>query len=280
MLIGQLRRLVRDRLREEGLPTPDLDARLLVAHALGMSVSELLLHEDDDVAPEKEAHVHAVCALRLKGMPVGRIAGEREFYGRRFFLNAATLEPRPDTEVLIDAVLARASADHPLTIADIGTGSGAIAVTLLAELPQSCAVAVDVAEDALVAARNNASLHSVLDRLLLVRADYASALGNGYDWLVSNPPYIRQSVLATLSKDVLDHDPILALDGGKDGLSAYRSICTGAARLLKRGGRIALEIGFDQADDVKKTLRHHDFGAIEIIRDLSGNDRVVVGRLE
>jgi release factor glutamine methyltransferase len=278
--IGQLYRSVRDRFRLAGLPTPDLDARLLVSAALGLPLSELVFREHEEAASDAitlaEAHAHK----RLAGMPVGRILGEREFYGRRFLLNQATLEPRPDTETLIDAVLERCTAEEAPVMCDIGTGTGAIAITLLAELPRSRMIAVDLSEQALECTAGNAALHGVGERLLTVRADYTSALRpeEGFDWVVSNPPYIRTAVLAELSREVIHHDPELALDGGEDGLTAYVRILTDAEKLLRSGGWIALEIGFDQGVDLKKQLRHHGFVEIEIIKDLAGNDRVVVAR--
>jgi release factor glutamine methyltransferase len=282
--IGRLYRSVRDRFRAAGLPTPELDAKLLVGDALGLPVSALVLREDEAADDAAVALAESHAQKRLGGMPVGRILGAREFYGRRFLLNEATLEPRPDTETLVDAVLDRSGTDDTLALCDIGTGSGAIAVTLLAERRNFRAVAVDLSVAALDCAARNAELHGVGGRLLPVCADYTSALkpaeacprGAGFDWVVSNPPYIRTAVLAELAREVIHHDPVLALDGGKDGLAAYRRIVADAARLLAPGGRIGLEIGHDQAADVEKQLRHHGFGEIEIIGDLSGNDRVAL----
>lgn len=286
MEIGQLYRSVRDRFRDAGLETPELDARLLVSAALDLPVSALVLRDTEPAGEAACAMAQAYAARRVDGMPVGRILGERDFYGRSFLLNDAMLEPRPDTETLIEAVLARSGADEPLTVCDIGTGSGAIAVTLLAERPGCRAVAVDLSLEALSGARRNAELHGVGDRFLPVCADYTRALkpaaaapsGDGFDWVISNPPYIRTGVLSGLSREVIQHDPVLALDGGDDGLAAYRVIVADAAHLLRKGGHIALEIGYDQADDLKKQLRHHGFGAIEIIEDLAGNDRVALAQ--
>ena len=280
MTIGRLYRSVRDRFRAAGLPTPDLDAKLLVSAALGVEVSALVLRDHEDADPAAAELAETYARKRLDGTPVGRILGEREFYGRRFLLNAATLEPRPDTETLIDAVLTRCAPDDALTVCDIGTGTGAIAVTLLAELPRARMIAVDLSKEALFCACRNAELHGVADRFLPVCADYTSALRpeGGFDWVVSNPPYIRTAVLQELSREVIQHDPMLALDGGENGLTAYLRIVADAVHLLRSGGGIALEIGFDQGEDLKKQLRHHGFGAIEIIRDLSGNDRVAIAR--
>lgn len=260
------------------MATPDLDARLLVSAALSLPVADLVLREDADVAEENAVRARIYENLRLEGMPVGRILGERDFYGRRFLLNAATLEPRPDTETLVDAVLARTDPEETGVMCDIGTGTGAIAVSLLAERRRYRVIAVDLSEEALQCALRNAVLHGVGDRFHPVCADYMSSLGSGLDWVVSNPPYIRSSVLAGLDKEVNQHDPILALDGGDSGLEAYLRIVADAALLLRPGGGIALEIGYDQADELKKQLRHHGFVAIEIIRDLSGNDRVALAR--
>ncbi|KZM50491.1 peptide chain release factor N(5)-glutamine methyltransferase [Labrenzia sp. OB1] len=278
MRIGQLYRQVRDRFRQSGLATPDLDARVLVSAALNVPVSALVLREDEDIPEGNADRALAYETLRLNGMPVGRILGERDFYGRKFALNAATLEPRPDTETLVDAVLARVDPQEAGVMCDIGTGSGAIAVTLLAERPGYRMIAVDLSEEALQCALGNAALHDVEDRFNPVCADYTSCLGAGLDWVVSNPPYIRSSVLAGLDREVNQHDPLLALDGGDSGLEAYLRIVADAAVLLRPGGGIALEIGYDQADYLKKQLRHHGFVAIEIIKDLSGNDRVALAR--
>ncbi len=282
MLTGDLYRQVRDRFRSAGLETPELDARLLVSAALGISVSDLVLREHDPVPGDFSGQVASYAEKRLAGMPVGRILGEREFYGRRFLLNAATLEPRPDTEVLIDAVLARTDPDGRYLMCDVGTGTGAIAVTLLAECPNTRMIAVDLSLEALTCAAGNADLHCVRERFFPLCSDYLSALGptdeGSLDWVVSNPPYIRTSVLRELAAEVIQHDPVVALDGGESGLDAYVRIIGEAELLLKSDGRIALEIGYDQAAQVENQLRYHGFGEIEVITDLSGNNRVVVAR--
>lgn len=278
MKIGMLYRQIRDRFRSAGLETPDLDAKLLVSSALGITVSDVLLKETDEAPDVGTSKALGYCDQRLKGVPVGRVLGEREFYGRSFCLNPATLEPRPDTEALIDAVLNHCDPDKPLKMCDIGTGTGAIAVTLLAELPEAQMVAVDISEDALSCAAMNAKRNQVLDRFMPVQANYADPLKAGFDWIVSNPPYIRTQVLEELDAEVKDHDPILALDGGADGLEAYRQIISRAVHILTPGGCIALEIGYDQASEVKNQLRHHGFENIDIIQDLGGRDRVATAR--
>ncbi|SHN00869.1 peptide chain release factor N(5)-glutamine methyltransferase [Roseibium suaedae] len=277
MELGALWREVRNSLRSAGCETADLDAKALVSGALDLSISEVILRDGDEVSTEKAAYIQSLATQRAQGVPVGRLLGWREFWGMRFALNPATLEPRPDTEILVEAVLARTVPGRPLRFADIGTGTGAIAVALLSELPEADCLAVDLSPEALSCAIANADRLGVGKRFHPVVSDYASALSGELDWLVSNPPYIRSEVIEGLDRDVRDHDPMLALDGGADGLAAYRTLTAEAQKLLKNGGRIAFEIGFDQAADVSDLLTGAGFVNIEIIQDLGGNDRVVLG---
>lgn len=286
LTVGMLYRQLRDQFRQAGVSTPDIDAKFLVCAVLNLSVSELFLREDLPVSQDLEDCARAFSEKRLAGVPVGRILAEREFFGRSFELVPSTLEPRPDTETLVDLVLSRCERGKPAFFCDVGTGSGAIAVTLLAELPFSRAMGLDVSFEALACAQRNAEAHGVSDRFLPVCANYCETLqtqpSNSFDvtidWIVSNPPYIRTADLQKLSREVIENDPLLALDGGEDGLDAYKKIIYQAKNLLSPGGNIALEIGFDQADSVRKLLLFHLFKDIEIVQDLSGNDRVLVAR--
>jgi len=279
LTVGELYRSVRDRFRAAGLVTADLDARVLVAHAAGLTPMELFLREDDSLAGQTRETAEEFAASRLSGIPVGRLVGEREFFGLSFRLNPATLEPRPDTETLVEAVLSRTLADDAFTFADLGTGTGAIAVSILVNRQAARGVAVDLSEMALECACGNAQRHGVGSRLALVRSDYAASLASGFDWVVSNPPYIATGVIAGLDESVRNHDPFLALDGGEDGLDAYRIIARQARGVLKPGGTIALEIGFDQAESVPDLLAGSGYKGIEITTDLSGNPRVVLARV-
>ncbi|WP_106753825.1 peptide chain release factor N(5)-glutamine methyltransferase [Pannonibacter carbonis] len=273
---GTLYRLLRDRFREAHVPTPELDARILVAAALGIEPGALLLSQDFAVSDDAAALATRYGERRLSGAPVGRILGQREFFGLGLELSSGTLEPRPDTEILVEAVLAR-SVDRALRLADLGTGTGAILLALLAHLPQAQGLAVDLSMDALATARRNAVRHGLSDRVLFLCGDYAAALAGGLDVIVSNPPYISHPELAVLAPEVALHDPVLALDGGVDGLDAYRRIVPEAADLLVQGGLLALEIGAAQGASVGGLLRHHHFQGVEILRDLAGLDRVVLG---
>lgn len=278
MDIGTLSREIRDLFRRHDIETADLDARLLVAAALGMNVSDIILHSADEASERACDQARAHAEKRLSGMPVGRILGSREFWGLEFALNDATLEPRPDTETLVEAVLARCPAESPFRFADVGTGTGAIAVSILTERTRAQCLATDIAEEALECAQANAVFHGVAGRFQPVLADFGESLGEGLDWIVSNPPYIRSEVVDGLDREVIDHDPRRALDGGSDGLVAYRAIIDCARRCLRQNGRIALEIGFDQGEAVSALLSAAGFLDIEIIQDLAGNDRVIVAK--
>lgn len=273
---GTLYRDWRDRFRDAQLPTADLDARILVAAALGIEPGALVLDPRESITQESLVRAADYGARRLAGEPVGRILGRREFFGLELGLSSATLEPRPDTEILVEAVLTRVKPGM-LRLADLGTGTGAIVLALLSQWPEAIGLAVDLSPEALATARANAQRHGLSDRVLFLCADYASALAGGLDVIVSNPPYISHAELGELASNVLDHDPLLALDGGVDGLDAYRQIAPQSFTLLDEGGLLALEIGCAQGASVAALVCDAGFQRVETLQDLSGLDRVVLG---
>jgi len=279
LTVGEYYRSVRNRFRAAGMDTADMDARLLVAFAAGMAPMDLFLREDDPLPQDIRSAAEELASARLSGVPTHRILGEREFFGLTFRLNSATLEPRPDTETLVEAVLARTQPNDAFTFADLGTGTGAIAISLLVNRQNARGVAVDLSGPALECAYDNAQHHGVGDRVLFAQSDYAAAVGGDLDWIISNPPYIATPVIQSLDESVRKHDPVLALDGGQDGLDAYRTIANQARGALRPGGSIGLEIGFDQAESVSHLLAGSGYKDIEITMDLSGNPRVVLARL-
>ncbi|KZL16566.1 Release factor glutamine methyltransferase [Pseudovibrio axinellae] len=271
---------VRGLFRDAQLAEADLDARVLVAEASGYEPKNLALHYDEGVSAQAHAKISKYVEQRLAGKPVGRILGKREFWGLEFSLSAATLEPRPDTETLIEATLAFCQAhgglDKPWVFADIGTGTGAVAIALLSELPNAVCVAVDVSEEALQTARQNAANNDVLKRFLTVCGSYLDPLARSFDFVVSNPPYIRSAVIEGLSHEVKQHDPMLALDGGVDGLTAYKELIGNAKRVLKTNSALLMEIGFDQANELINLTRELVGLEVRCERDLAGQPRVVV----
>ncbi|MGH2341310.1 peptide chain release factor N(5)-glutamine methyltransferase [Segnochrobactraceae bacterium EtOH-i3] len=271
-------RQLRDRFRVAGLMTPELDARLLVALALGIPPERLPFLGQEPVSTAVRTAAEAYARRRLSGEPVGRIRGVREFWGLPFRLSPATLEPRADTETLISAALALmadGTPERPLRIADIGTGSGAILVALLSEWPHAIGTGIDISAEAIQTARENAVAAGVGGRAFFAVGNYLAPLAPGYDLIASNPPYIPAAEIATLAPEVRDHDPRRALDGGVDGLDAYRAILAAAAGRLTAGGLLLLEIGAGQEHDVGRIAETAGLPVCGHHRDLAGHVRVL-----
>ena len=264
---------------EKGVDTPRLDAEVLLSHILGKDRLYLYTHFDQPLTPEELARYRDSVKKRVLRWPVAYIIGYKEFMGHRFAVSPAVLVPRPDTEILVEAAAERLSLVSSPVIADIGTGSGAIIVSLLTLLPQATGVAVDISPQALTVARANAVNNGVTDRLAVQEGDFLTPLAGGsFDALVSNPPYIPAGDISGLSAEVRQ-EPRLALDGGDDGLAFYRRIMTGGPTLLAPGGFIAVETGAGQAPAVAALAREQGLEKIEIIKDLAGIERVVIAAI-
>lgn len=280
--LDDLWRRGRDRLRTAGIDTPELDARVLLRHAAGLSREALVLRGGETAAPEVAAAFDTLVAARLAGRPVARLIGRREFYGVELALGPATLEPRPDTETLVGAVLARTAPDRGMRITDLGTGTGAVLIALLLARPRARGIGTDISMQALAVARANARAAGLGGRAGFVASAWAARSLPRADVLVSNPPYIGRGEISALPREVRGHDPLRALVAGGDGLSAFRAIARALPRLVVPGGLIALEIGHAQAGAVTRIL--HEAGArlrgpgLGVVRDLAGRDRVVVAR--
>lgn len=256
-----------------GLDTPVLDARLIVQHALGVDWNTLFMAADQPLAEDQRAKLEAGLARRAAREPVSRIVGHRHFWTLNLQVTPDTLDPRPDTETLIEAaVAAMPDRTTPLTILDLGTGTGALLIALLKEYPEATGLGVDMSAGALAVAKANAASHGVSDRAAFRLGSWADGIDGPFDLVVSNPPYIEQGDLAGLPPEVREYDPMVALDGGADGLDAYRAIVPTLAALLAPGGLAVLEIGEGQGDAVvalaeashlKMTERRRDLGNIE-----------------
>jgi len=261
-----------------GIEDPAAETRILIGGLLGLERSDFLSKGDRVLTEDECLRVDDALQRRLTGEPPFRILGRRAFYGLDLTLSAATLEPRPDTEILVETVLEHLKdrGSEALSIVDLGTGTGAILLALLSELPAARGLAVDLAEGALATARENAALNGLLARFDTALGPWFAPVSGTFDVIVSNPPYIPSAVIATLAVEVRDHDPRLALDGGKDGLDAYRAIAGGAMAHLKPGGLVAVETGFDQRISVERVFVDCGFELIEARKDYGGNDRVQV----
>jgi release factor glutamine methyltransferase len=230
--------------------------------------------ESEAVNADGAARVAALLQRRMTGESVARIIGEREFYGLVFGLNAATLEPRPDTELLVDLALTKLPARG--RVLDLGTGTGCIPIATLVNRLDATGLATDLSAEALEMAQRNAARHGVEARLALAQGSWFAAVGEErFDVITSNPPYIRSDVVETLAPEVRDFDPRLALDGGPDGLAPYRILAEHSLRHLAAGGSVLVEIGFDQGEAVSALFREAGFGAVTVHTDLGGLDRVV-----
>ena len=252
------------------------ECRRLAGHVLGLDFTALTIGGDRPISPDEARRLAAIARRRLAGEPLARLTGTAPFWGRDFALAPATLIPRPDTETLVEAVLKRFGDDRAFVFADLGVGSGVLLVTLLAERPLAFGLATDLSLEALVTARENATTHGVADRAAFLAASYAEPLASAaFDLIVSNPPYIACAEIDDLDAEVRLHDPRLALDGGTDGLDAYRAIAVQARRALCPGGRLAVEIGWRQGGDVGAIFDAAGFTEIVVLPDLAGRDRVV-----
>ncbi len=271
-------------LETHGSASPRLDAELLAANALHLRRLDVYLQFDRPLAEEQLGAIRELVRRRGDGEPMAYITGVREFYGRSLVVTPEVLIPRPETETLVSLALerARAVSGEPggagVTIADLGTGSGCIAVTLAAELPDATVVATDVSAAALVIAAANAHRHEVAARVELFAGSWAEPLADGsFDIIVANPPYIPSAEVAGLSRDVAEREPMLALDGGTDGLDCYRALLPSAAHVLAPQGWMGLEIDIRAAAAVT-ALGREALGAATAARvsnDLSGRPRVV-----
>ena len=277
--IGRTWRLLRDRLADAGFETAALDARLLVRHALGLDETGLIASEAETFPPDKTAELESLALRRLAGEPVARIRGAQEFYGLSFGLNAGTLIPRPETEMLVDFGLEALKSNPAPRILDLGTGTGCIVLALLANLPEARGTGVDIAPEAIAQARANAATLGFADRFEARQGDwFAQTESESFDLIVSNPPYIASAVIETLDTGVKSFDPRAALDGGTDGLDPYRVIARQAPECLASNGVLALEIGFEQGHMVDTLLREAGFDTVSVAKDLAGHDRMVTAR--
>lgn len=262
------------RLREAHVPGAERDARRLLAHAWGVSSDLLAGRLADVVPPPVLAIFEADVAARARRVPVSHLTGRRAFWGRTFRVTPDVLDPRPETETLVEAALA-APFDRVL---DLGTGSGCIVISLLADRPAATGVGTDISPAAVLVAGENAMAHGVADRIVLPLSDWYEDIGGRFDLIVSNPPYIAASEMADLDPEVRDHEPRVALTDGADGLSAYRAIAAGAVDHLTPGGRLLVEIGPAQGAAVSRLFRAAGLEEIRVRPDLDGRDRLVSAR--
>ncbi|MDR6826583.1 release factor glutamine methyltransferase [Bosea sp. BE271] len=257
-----------------GSASPGLDARLLVEGSLGVESAD----PDLILTAQALARLDDFAARRVAGEPVWRVLGEREFWGLPFRLSPATLEPRPDSETIVETALARLAGrrEENLQLLDLGTGTGCLLIALLSELPQARGLGIDLSEEACRTAAANAALNGVDGRVTFRQGSWTEGLSGRFDLIVSNPPYIPSAEIATLSVEVREHDPLLALDGGADGLGPYRLFVSALPPLLAPGGVIIFEIGAGQGPDVVALMRAGGLEFRGSRNDLGGHERALI----
>uniref|UniRef100_I2Q2T7 Release factor glutamine methyltransferase n=1 Tax=Desulfovibrio sp. U5L TaxID=596152 RepID=I2Q2T7_9BACT len=278
--IREILRKTETYLAGKGVDAPKLSAQLLLAHSLGLDRLGLILAMDRHLTPDELDAFRPLVARRGRGEPVAYLLGEREFYGLDFRVTPDTLIPRPETELLVDRALALLPGGNLAAFADLGTGSGCLAVTLAVKFPAAVGLALDRSPNALAVARENAGRHGVADRLTFVEADFAAlpAREGGYGLVVSNPPYVSVAEYGECSREVRDFEPLAALVPGETGLEAVPVVARAAFAALAPGGWLLVEIGWKQGGEAADILAASGFVDVAVRRDLAGCDRVVEGR--
>lgn len=266
----------KERLRLAGITEYELDAWYLLQHVAGISRTQYLCDRNGRAEPEQAGSYRRVVELRAARIPLQQIIGEQEFMGLSFFVNEHVLIPRQDTELLVEEAGRLLQGRAGARVLDLCTGSGCILISLAKRRELGAALGADISEEALRTAAKNARRNQV--EVTLVQSDLFSAVQGRFDLIVSNPPYICTAVIDTLEPEVREHEPLLALDGGADGLLFYRRIIEQAGGFLEPGGSLLFEIGHDQGEAVAELLRRQDFTEIRVLKDLAGLDRVCMGK--
>jgi len=276
--VERMRRTLTEKFRAAGIESAALDARVLLQAALNLDHAGLVAAGDRILTRDESAAVNAFAARRLAHEPVARIVGEKEFWGLALKVTQAVLVPRPETETVVELALSLVDRAGPLRVADLGTGSGAILLALLSELPHARGIGIDISAEALDIARANAERLGLADRADFALCDFAAIEGS-FDLVVSNPPYVASRDIATLAPEVRNYDPRAALDGGDDGLAAYRAIASNAVRAMAPSAHLVIEIGAGQEQTVSALFSHNGLAVCAVRHDLSGIPRALAAKV-
>ncbi|MEL6093279.1 peptide chain release factor N(5)-glutamine methyltransferase [Bartonella schoenbuchensis] len=273
-------RRTQEKLQYQGIPEANLDAKLLVEWVTGTTPTDRILQPNMRLSSKQIAQLEKAIQRRIAGEPTHRIIGKRDFYGISLTLSQDTLEPRPDTETLVDLVLPilkkQVEKTGKATFLDMGTGSGAIAIAILKQITQTYAIAVDISEDALKTATKNAKHADIVQRFTPLLSDWFTSVTGQFDLIISNPPYIPEKDVQNLAKEVRLHDPLRALIGGKDGLDFYRKLAHESANYLKENAYVAVEIGYSQQKEVCDLFKKNGFEYLKMRKDLNGIPRALL----
>jgi len=263
-------------LKKSNIPSASLDCELLLSSSLNISREHLFMNHTQKINEVQLKEFYNLLDRRKKKEPIAYILNKKEFWNNLFYVNKNVLIPRPDTEILIEQILKNYSKNESLSVLDIGTGSGCIVLSLLKLFKNFKGVAIDISKKALNVAKYNAKMHQLDNRVKFFKSSVDNFLKGKYDLIVSNPPYIKQLDFKNLERDISEYEPSLALKGGIDGLTVIRRVIKKSSKLLKRGGKLVLEIGYDQMYQSKQVLRKQGFYINKITKDYSNNYRCIV----
>ncbi|MEC7735184.1 MAG: peptide chain release factor N(5)-glutamine methyltransferase [Pseudomonadota bacterium] len=275
MLLSLLHNQIVKRFNSSNIESSNLDAKIILKEALNVQDEELIIDSDIFLKSCEKKLLCEMVSRREKGEPISRILGLREFFSLDFKINNFVLDPRPETEHLVEESIKKINENNYTNILELGIGSGCVIISILKSCKLIYGMGVDISLEAIKTARENARINNV-NNLDLIVSDWGASINKRFDLIISNPPYLRSNQIDSLSKEVKLFDPIISLDGGIDGLTAYQNIAKNAKRFLSDNGTIIAEIAFDQAKDIKKIFLNNDFLLQNKVKDYNGLDRIMV----
>ena len=276
MFLSELQKNITKTLLDAGIKTNSLDARIILKETFNFDEKELIMNSDILISTSKVNEVKKILSRRLKGEPISKIFRKRDFYDSTFLISDDVLDPRPETELIIDIANKYISENNYKSFIDLGTGSGCIILSILKENKNIKGLGLDISLNAINIAKKNSSRLELENHAMFLVSDWFSSVKETYDLIISNPPYILSGEIGTLSKGVKNYDPLISLDGGQDGLKCYREIAKDVNRIINKNGMVILEIGCNQAEDVIKIFGINKFKFLNKVLDINGLDRILI----
>jgi release factor glutamine methyltransferase len=276
LFLSELQKKITKTLLDGGIKTNSLDARIILKETFNFDEKELIMNSDILISTSKVNEVKKILSRRLKGEPVSKIFRKRDFYDSTFLISDDVLDPRPETELIIDIANKYISENNYKSFIDLGTGSGCIILSILKENKNIKGLGLDISLNAINIAKKNSSRLELENHAMFLVSDWFSSVKETYDLIISNPPYISSGEIETLSKGVKNYDPLISLDGGQDGLKCYREIAKDVNRIINKNGMVILEIGCNQAEDVIKIFEKNKFKFLNKVIDINGLDRILI----
>jgi len=275
LFLDDLQKLIAKTFLDNKITTYSLDARIVLREVLNLDEKEFILQPKIQVSSGNLGKIQKIVERRLKGEPISKIFGRRDFYSSTFLISTEVLDPRPESELIVDIANNFILDKKFKNVLDLGTGSGCILLSILKENKKINGIGTDISFDAINIAKQNSSNLNLDERALFIVSNWFDSIDGSYDLIVSNPPYISSAEITNLSSSVKNYDPLVSLDGGSDGLACYKQIADDVNRIIRKNGRLILEIGYNQADDVIKIFESNEFYLLKKYNDISGLDRIL-----